>query len=965
MSWMGDVVYSITQTPQVWIDHQVFEESGVLAFNWDVVDELFPEGLVGAMFDSYCRFLQCLADDEGSWQDTWPETVQTLVPPEQLEQRASINATEAPVAADMLHTLFARQVPQRPDQPAVVGSDRTLTYEELFRCSNQVGYRLRRLGARPNTLVAVVMEKCWEQVVAVLGTLASGAAYLPIDAGLAKERLWYLLEHGEVEFILTQSNLDQTLEWPDGLQRICVDSEELAGVGHHPLDAVQGPEDLAYVIYTSGSTGLPKGVMIDHRGAVNTILDINKRFGVGPNDRVLALSALSFDLSVYDIFGTLAAGGTIVMPESTDARDPSRWAQLIAQENVTIWNSVPALMELLVEYVADRPGLTPLPLRLVMMSGDWIPVTLPDQIKVQIEEIQIISLGGATEASIWSIIYPIETVDSDWTNIPYGQPMVNQQFYVFNEALAHCPVWVPGQLFIGGIGLAKGYWGDAEKTQASFITHPRTGERLYRTGDLGRYLPDGNIEFMGREDFQVKIQGYRVELEEIEAALAQHPGVRTVVVTAIGELQGEKRLVAYIVPEQETVPQTSHLRQFLQQKLPEYMVPSAFVMLDQLPLTPNGKVDRKALPDPGQLPAESLHRPAEVTNFTDRIGQLVASIIKIDSIDPGVNLLTLGATSVDMIRIANLLDSELNFRPEMGEFYRLPTVEGLARAYEQYMHQSQMPEEAAERAIVPTHESVVAGFELLLDPEERETFRNEEPGLRRGDDEALHIDLDMAEPDDTLRKKYAERRSYRQFLPKPIPFAQYSELLGCLRQIRLDGKPKYLYGSAGGLYPVQTYLYVKPGRVEALDAGIYYFHPTDCRLVLLSKGVDVDRDVYDPIINGPIFDEAAFGLFLIAQLSGIVPMYGERSMHYATIEAGLMSQLLEASAPACGIGLCQIGDMDFKRIRHLFTLDQSHVLVHSLLGGPIDTHLANQSSSFQEVDFGAVGGDNDWEEGEI
>jgi len=966
MTWMGDVVYGIAQTPQVWLDHIVLERAGELLLNWNWVEKLFPEGLVPEMFDSYCHFLKGLAHDDKLWQDSWPETVEKLLPPAQLEQRASINATEAPIPADMLHTLFARQVAQRQNQPAVISSDRTLTYDELSRRSNQVGRRLRQLGVKPNTLVGLLMEKGWEQIVAVLGTLVSGAAYLPIDAGLPKERLWYLLEHGEVSFVLTQSGLNETLEWPVGLQRICLDNEELAGVDDLPLDSVQQPEDLAYVMFTSGSTGLPKGVMIDHRGAVNTILDMNERFGVSPDDRILALSALGFDLSVYDIFGTLAAGGTIIMPDQKHVRDPSKWAQLIVQENVTIWNSVPALMQLLVEYLNGHPGLPSLPLRLVLMSGDWIPVVLPDQVKAQLGEVQTISLGGATEASIWSILYPIETVDPAWTSIPYGKPMANQQFYVLNEALAPCPVWVPGQLFIGGIGLARGYWRDQEKTETSFIIHPQTTERLYRTGDLGRYLPDGNIEFLGREDFQVQIQGYRVELEEIEAALAQHPGVRTVVVTALGETHGGKSLAAYVVPEGKPAPKIRQLRQFVQKKLPEYMIPSAFVLLDQLPLTPNGKVDRQSLPDPGRMPAKSLQaRPADAPNITDRIGQLVASVLKIDPIDPETNLLHLGATSVDMIRIVNLLDSKLNFRPQINEFYRLPTVSGLARSYEQHQYQGQRRKGAAEHTILGTPDSAVAGFQLLLDPEERAAFRIQEHGLRRGVDGRPYVVLHLVDSDDMVKEAFTQRRSYRHFSPEPIPFVQFSRLLGCLRQIRLDGKPKYLFGSAGGLYPVQTYLYVKPGRVEALDGGIYYFHPADCRLVLLSKNAEIDRDVYDPIINGPIFDEAAFGLFLIAQMGAIVPMYGDRSMHYVVIEAGLMAQLLEITAPAGGIGFCQIGDLDFKPIRHLFALDQSHVLVHSLLGGLIDSEPIKSRSPFEHPAGGRDVSDGDWEEGEI
>ncbi|MFQ6029218.1 MAG: AMP-binding protein, partial [Dehalococcoidia bacterium] len=271
----GEVVYGISQTPQVSLDHQVFEQTGALVINWDAIEELFPEGLLQDMFDANVRLLQRLADEENAYQ----ETTRQLVPQAQLEQRAIINATEASAPAKLGHELFAAQVPQRPQQAAVVSAHRTLTYEELYRRSNQVGRWLKELGARPNTLVAVFMEKGWEQVVAVLGVLQSGAAYLPIDPGLPKERLWYLLENGEVELVLTQSRLLEKLAWPDRVQRLCVDNEDPVTADDRPLEPAQKPEDLAYVIYTSGSTGSPKGVMIEHRSLVNRIADVDHRFG--------------------------------------------------------------------------------------------------------------------------------------------------------------------------------------------------------------------------------------------------------------------------------------------------------------------------------------------------------------------------------------------------------------------------------------------------------------------------------------------------------------------------------------------------------------------------------------------------------------------------------------------------------------------------------------------------------------
>ncbi len=539
-----EVVYTLNQGPQVWIDHQVAERAGELVFNWDSVAGLFPDGMVDAMFGAYGALLHDLAAAEEGWE----REPLVLVPAAQLAQRAAVNATAAPLTGDLLHTLFREQAARRPQAIAVVAPARTLTYGELAARATALARRLRAAGARRNALVAVVAEKGWEQVVAVLATLESGAAYLPIDPALPVERLHYLLGHGEVEVALTQSWLDARLDWPAGVARIAVDGEP-AAAEEGPLAVAQEPGDLAYVIYTSGSTGLPKGVMIDHRGAVNTVLDINRRFAVGPRDAVLAISALSFDLSVYDIFGLLAAGGRIVMPEPGSGRDAARWAELLRDERVTLWNTVPALLEMLVDHAAGRAGAVSPTLRLALLSGDWIPVALPDRARLLAPALQVVSLGGATEASIWSILYPIGEVAPEWTSIPYGRPLANQTFAVLDEQLAPRPIWVPGALHIGGSGVALGYWRDEERTAASFPRHPQSGERLYRTGDLGRYLPDGNLEFLGREDFQVKIQGFRIELGEIEAALSHHPAVREAVVVAAGEPRGDRRLVGYVVPE--------------------------------------------------------------------------------------------------------------------------------------------------------------------------------------------------------------------------------------------------------------------------------------------------------------------------------------------------------------------------------------------------------------------------------
>ncbi len=730
--------YEISQTPQVWIDHQVSERRGWLNCTWDVVEDLFPPGLIDEMFAAFRGLLERLAaavpeaeageagEAAGALPPAWRQDRWELAPAAQLAERAAINAAPALQAPPpgLLHTLIAAP----SARPAIAAPGRVLTYAELHHRAAALARQLRALDARPGTLVAVVMEKGWEQVVAAYGILGSGAAYLPIDPDLPAERRSWLLADGGVEIAVTQPWLEERFalagEWPRTLRRLTVRAEMPEGATRqHGADVADGAEgaegaeaaggvvaaapgqsagDLAYVIYTSGSTGQPKGVAIDHRGAVNTVLDVNQRFGVGPDDRVFALSSLSFDLSVYDLFGTLAAGGTVVFPAADLRRDPEHWTERLDACGVTIWNSVPALLEMLVDFAAEQARPLPGALRLAMLSGDWIPVQLPDRIRALAPDAEVVSLGGATEASIWSILYPVREVEPGWRSIPYGRPMSGQTFHVLDEALAPRPTWVPGHLFIGGVGLARGYWGDAEKTAASFITHPRTGERLYRTGDLGRYLPGGDIEFLGREDSQVKVRGYRVELGEIEAALCRHPAVREAVVMAFaGDRPGDKRLAAYVVtgvaapvsppaaagtavtPEPAATPEIHELREHLRRSLPDYMVPAAFVFLPALPLTANGKVDRQALPRPGQ------HRPEERRRYVaprSEVETVLATIcgeaLGVERLGVDDDFFELGGDSLMAVRAIFRIRKAVGVELPVRSFFDAPTVAGLATLVE-------------------------------------------------------------------------------------------------------------------------------------------------------------------------------------------------------------------------------------------------------------------------------------------
>lgn len=673
---LGQIGYSVSQTPQVWLDHQVIEKEGGLFLSWDTVDSLFPKNLVNDMFNAYKAIVRRLIQDVAFRS----QTLKHATPAAQIKNRDAVNATGAEIVQGVLFDPIYEQVRHNPSRAAVICSGFTLSYEEMWQRAMCIANWLgQQDSVKPNTLVAVVMEKGWEQVVAVLGIQMAGAAYLPIDPDLPAKRRDLLIANGEARCILTQSRLE-TIEFSDDLPKLSVDACDITDVAVEPPARKPHPEDLAYVIYTSGSTGIPKGVMIEHVGAMNTIVDINKRFTVNENDRVLALSALNFDLSVYDIFGLLAAGGALVMPEHARRKDPQHWLELMEQHEITLWNSVPALLQMAVEYCLGLGCNIPPSLRLVMLSGDWIPTDLPAKLRVIANHPRLISLGGATEASIWSIFYPIEEVAKDWSSIPYGKPLRNQTFHVLDDTWEPKPVWVPGELYIGGIGQARGYWGDEEKTRNSFVTNPITGERLYRTGDLGRYLPDGNIEFLGRKDFQVKISGYRIELGEIEAALKEHPKIKDTVVIATGDQKGEKHLVGYAVPAQGEKISQNEIQDFLRGKLVEYMIPGALMILDALPMTPNGKVDRKELPLPEQLPSKpEVTYVAPRNELEQTIASVLQKVLEIKRASIHDKFFNLGANSLHIVRIQNNLKKILKQDITVLDLFENTTISDLAQ----------------------------------------------------------------------------------------------------------------------------------------------------------------------------------------------------------------------------------------------------------------------------------------------
>jgi len=454
----------------------------------------------------------------------------------------------------------------------------------------------------------------------------------------------------------------------------------LHGLGTKDPPARATPDDIAYVIFTSGSTGTPKGVMVQHRPAVNLIDWVNRSFGVGAADRLLLVTSFGFDLSVYDIFGILAAGGSVRVVPDRDLREPRRLLEVLRRERITFWDSAPAALHQVMQIAkVEGPAAAAPALRLVFLSGDWIPVPLPDLVRGHFPAATVVALGGATEATVWSNSYTVGEVDPEWPSIPYGKPIQNARYYVVDDHLRPCPVGTAGDLYIGGECLALGYAGDPVLTAQKFGPDPfgpLPGGRIYRTGDRARFLDDGNIQFLGRLDAQVKIRGFRVELGEVEAALGRHPTVEVAVVLAQPGATGEPQLDAYLVARQGTPADAQELRRHLQAIVPAYMVPQTFTWLAALPVSATGKVDRRALPKParasghGDPPARDSIESIVAAAWTEALG--------VDDVGGEDDFFDLGGHSLAatrvIARIAELADVALPLQAVFDN----PTVRGLA-----------------------------------------------------------------------------------------------------------------------------------------------------------------------------------------------------------------------------------------------------------------------------------------------
>jgi len=634
--------------------------------------DLFEAGTIRRMLGHFKNFLEAAIAD--------PDRAVSLLPlldsAETHRVLVEWNSTLGEYPDLCVHQLFESQASFNPDAVAATYGDQSLTYGELNRDVNRLAHHLRESGVGSESLVAICLERSLQVLVAMLGVLKAGAAYVPLDPAYPKDRLDFVLEDAGVAAVLTQQSLvDQVRGQSHRI--ICLDIDWSA-ISHHSDSNPQsrsGPENLAYVIYTSGSTGKPKGVQIEHRALTNFLTSVAKRPGISASDTLLAVTTISFDIAGLELFLPLITGARVVVASREEAADPADLLSRIRKSNATMMQATPATWRMLLDvgWEGDRQLKA-------LCGGEALSGELANQLLQHCGSVW--NMYGPTETTIWSAVHEVKTEQTGVVSI--GYPIANTQLHVLDAKLQPVPIGVPGDLYIGGDGLARGYLNRPELTKEKFIPNPFSsrGSRLYSTGDRARYLADGTVDFLGRADYQVKIRGFRIELGEIESVLRTAPGVRDAVVVAHGE-DRDKRLVAYVMPAQGGSLDERGLRSTLQLKLPEYMLPSVYVSLPELPLTPNGKVNRRALPAPNFTSSESRENFVAPRDEVEiEIAQLWQALLERKPIGIYDNFFELGGHSLLATQFLARLRSAFQVQVSLKSFFQEPTVSGVAKALE-------------------------------------------------------------------------------------------------------------------------------------------------------------------------------------------------------------------------------------------------------------------------------------------
>lgn len=857
----------LSKTPEVYLDNISFKERENLILCWDYDEDVFSKEFIEKMFKEY------------------EESLKHLILKEKCKNKYIHN--------------FIEDVAQRnPNNTAVKCGEEEISYEELNSKANKIATFLKKNGVTPNTLVGVCLEKSVNMIVTLLGILKAGGAYVPIDPSYPEERINYIVNDSKVKIVVTTEKSSEKIA-VSNINKVCLDlkidkiakesAENVNNMTYEPKD------ELAYVIYTSGSTGNPKGVLVTHKNVVRLMLETQKWYGFNEKDIWTMYHSYAFDFSVWEIWGSLIFGGTLVVVPYELSRSFSKVYELLEKEKVTVFNQTPTAFKQIIR-VEEEEGVRDLSLRYVIFGGEALNLkSLKKWFAAHDDKkTQLVNMYGITETTVHATYRPIYAKDVELNSSLIGKPIEDLKLYILDEDQKPVGEGEIGEICISGPGLAKGYLNRKDITKERFIENPFVeGERMYLSGDLGRYVENHDIEYMGRKDNQVKIRGFRIELGEIESVLLTHKNIKQAAVTTVEE-NNEKQIKAFIITNGEEVT-TKEIRKFVRTKLPVYMVPSLLEIVDEFPMTVNGKLDYHKLKANSTVENETLEIPEEEKLMTsvisaEELQEILKSELKED-VEFDDDIFDLGATSLTIVSCVKKLRQLKNISVDVDVFLENPSINELMNYFEK-------------------------NEKIQVTKEVKNTEETKNINLIKGN---FNIE------------EYKGINEYN-LSEKTISKKDFSKMLSVLREKKIHGNRKYLYASAGGKNAVQTYVYIKENSIEDIDEGVYYYNQEDNMLYYISKGENVVKENYVGVYK-KLYDKAAFAFFFIGELAAIEPVYLKFSENLVNIDSGYMQQLLLSNAANCSLSLCTVPDIDFSKMKKDFNLNESHVFINGMLGG--------------------------------
>ncbi|CAM3275547.1 putative Phenylalanine racemase (ATP-hydrolyzing) [Xenorhabdus nematophila ATCC 19061] len=931
--------YSQSQTPQVLLDHIALLTDKNLVIQWDYSVDALNSQCLETLINHYQKALLMLDPSSP------PQKIDNNLryPRAQWHQTALVWSAPDTFAACLEAALARRDL----DSIALRWQGKSTNYRELKQRSAQLVNHIQSLGIQPTQRVVVLLERSEWLSLTLLACARAGLCFIPIDPGWPAERIRFVIEDSQAEIVITQASLSAWIGSNLAARVLLLDEETEASIALQP-DTLSCPlklagNDPAYIIYTSGTTGKPKGCVNTQRGITNRLLWMQHTFGLTTDSNLLQKTPQGFDVSVWEFFWPALSGATQIILAAGKHVDPHYMVNTIRQEQVHILHFVPSMLGL---FLNDPEAGACQSLQHVIVSGEALPAKLIHQFYQVFPQASLHNLYGPTEAAIDVTHWPCQP---DWPHawVPIGKPIANTQLYILDERQQEVPVGEEGELYIGGHNVASGYWLRDELTAERFIDSPFASSqstKLYRTGDRARYSDDGNIVYLGRTDQQIKIRGQRVELDEIEHAITEKSLLRELAVipfTGKARKEGEEeniRLIACYAADKplNEAELTSRLRKIL----PEYMLPVRYQRFSTLPLTANGKLDRRLLSESLRTHQsnkqiidvnEGAVKEAikDIADYRHYLREFISQQLETEMWGDEDDLFTLGATSFTLIRIAQFINESWQVELEVDQLLHSPSLKKLLDS----ITDSVSVEERKCRQDDKSAHKMPSSLLVALDADAKEAFKHQQIAVRQfTSDYEIYPLADMAENEWELFR----HSSFREFNSEPISFTDFSRFIGVLKQCEWNKKPKRAWPSGGGFYPVQIYIHVRPNRVENVPEGLYFYHPIHNTLIRLQEKTDISAELHVRY-NADIYEQSAFGLFLVSTPAAIEPAYGNRlGKLYTTLEAGYICQWLMEKMTDSGLGLCPIGDWAFDKARANFDLQPEQELLATLLCGALN-----------------------------